>query len=61
MKIRRMDMAVTEELIPDLLKNIPEEENKSIEIAKKLFNEKQQNVIYLDNSVYSEMRVDKHV
>lgn len=60
-RINDNNLIILNELIPDLLKNIPEEENKSIEIAKKLFNEKQQNVIYLDNSVYSEMRVDKHV
>lgn len=53
------NVIILNELIPDLLKN-KLEEDKSKEIAKKLFNEKQQNIIYLDSSVYSGMRVDKY-
>ena len=39
------------DLIPDLIKNAPENTEKTKEVAEQIINEERQNVIFLDSKV----------
>lgn len=57
-KTNNNNLIMINELLPDLLKN-SKEKNQPEEIIKKVYNEKEKNVFFLDNNISSTTRVDK--
>lgn len=54
------NLIMVNELLPELLKNPLEEGPNSEQIAEKIINNKKNNVVLLNNNVYSEIRVKNH-
>lgn len=51
------NVIILNELIPEILKNNPEEDSKKI--VNKIFSEKENNVVFLNNNIYSENRENR--
>lgn len=47
------------DLLPDLLKNAPEENTEQKQIIKKVFNERENNLVLLDNNIYPGIKGNK--
>lgn len=48
------------ELLPDLLKNNPGNEERSQQIIEKIFSDKEENIVFLDGNIYSESGVNRN-
>lgn len=59
-KTNNKNLIMVNDLLPEILKNSPEIESQSKKIANKIINNKENNIIFLNNKVYPRNKVNNH-